>query len=244
MRILETEAMMSVEEVMAYDALVEKYLHILHAGFIETVINLSPEEGTFLDVGTGTGRISIGIAQQTKMVNIIALDLSPQMLQVAQRNAELAGVADKIEFRLVDAKLIPFEAGTFDSVFCHNMLHHIPVPLTLADEMKRVTKQGGAIVIRDLIRHSPIIAEIHVLLFGAGYNQLMKKEYRDSILAALSVEEWHDLFKSMRIDGGELTRQFVTHMTIQKPSVAKRPSRLPLSTGFTTSLLKRMYVSS
>ena len=56
--------MMSVDEVVAYDLLAKKYLKILHAGYIETVINLSPPAGLFLDVGTGTGWIAIGVASR------------------------------------------------------------------------------------------------------------------------------------------------------------------------------------
>ena len=54
---LEPEVMLSLEEVRAYDGLVRKYLKILHYGFLETIINFSPEEGIFLDIGTGTGHL-------------------------------------------------------------------------------------------------------------------------------------------------------------------------------------------
>lgn len=52
------------------------------------------------DIGTGTGCIAISIAAQIKDARIIATDVVPDALKLAQRNAERHGVADRIEFRL------------------------------------------------------------------------------------------------------------------------------------------------
>ena len=60
MRILKKEVMSSQEEAMAYDLVVSKYTDIVHAGFAETVINLSPSDGKFLEVGTGKGSLFRG----------------------------------------------------------------------------------------------------------------------------------------------------------------------------------------
>ena len=128
MRILEQEIMMTEEEVVAYDLLVKKYFEILHAGFIETVINLSPAAGKFLDVGTGSGRIAIGVGKFAPDIEVIGVDLSEAMLGVARRNAKSEGVSQKVDFRLGDAKRLPFDDNSFDAVFCHNMLHHLPHP--------------------------------------------------------------------------------------------------------------------
>ena len=69
-RIMEPESMETLEEVYAYDRLTLKYLTILHNGFIETVVNLSPATGKFLEVGTGTGRIAIGVAKYNPEIQI------------------------------------------------------------------------------------------------------------------------------------------------------------------------------
>src|SRR5689334_12459668 len=118
-RILENEVMMTEQEVIAYDQLVKKYLQILHTGFVETVINNSPSSGRFLDVGTGTGWIAIGVTKHTSNCQVTAIDLSEEMLNVAQRNAIQEGVGNKLSFQKGDAKGIPFADETFDAVFCH-----------------------------------------------------------------------------------------------------------------------------
>jgi ubiquinone/menaquinone biosynthesis C-methylase UbiE len=243
MRVLENEVMMSEEEVIAYDLLVEKYLKILHNGFVETVINQSPAEGKFLDVGTGTGWIAIGVAKNTSGIEVTGVDLSDAMISVAGRNSLKTGVDQKVRLVMGDAKGLAFEDGTFDAVFCHNMLHHLPEPEKLLNEMVRVAKPDGAVIVRDLVRHSRFVAEMHVNIFGLTYNQLMKKEYRDSILAALSKEEWRALFEKINLPGGRLTSQFVTHMSIERPAVAKRRDYVTVPTPLHLQLAKSFYVS-
>jgi ubiquinone/menaquinone biosynthesis C-methylase UbiE len=243
MRILEPEAMMSEEEILAYDLLVKKYLRILHAGFIETVINQSPPKGLFLDVGTGTGWIAIGVAKYNPDIEIIGVDLSETMLKVAKKNAHHEGVNKRIKFLKSDAKCLPFEDEIFDSVFCHNMLHHLPEPIKMVKEMARVVKKDGAIIIRDLKRVSRPLVEFHVNVLGLPYNKLMKKEYRNSILAALSEKEWKDLFHTINIPEAKLTKQFITHISIERPSKKKRRDFIEVPTPLYLKPFKNFYVS-
>ena len=243
MRILEPEAMLLEDEVIAYDVLVRKYLLILHAGFVESVLNLSTSNGSFLDVGTGTGWIAIGVAKYNPTAKVTGVDLSETMLKVARTNAEAEGVSKRIDFVKGDAKNLPFEKETFDSVFCHNMLHHIPKPIEMLAEMVRVSKKEGALLVRDLIRASKFLMEFDVNILGFSYPKIMKQRYKESILAALSPEEWNDLFKLANIPGSRLTKQFHTHMSIEKPSENRRKQHLKIPTPFFLKAFKNLYVS-
>lgn len=68
------------------------------------------------DVGTGSGVLAICAASVLKDCQVVAIDASPEALEVARRNAETHGVADRIEFRLGDllSEVAPNE--TFDFV--------------------------------------------------------------------------------------------------------------------------------
>ncbi len=243
-RIMEPEAMESIEEVVAYDKLTLKYLTILHNGFIETVINASPNHGSFLEVGCGTGRISIGVAKHTENISITGIDLSGNMLKVAKNNAKAEKVDKKIQFLRTNGNNIPFKNNSFDAVFCHNMLHHISNPLPVLNEMARVVTKDGAFIVRDLIRKSRLFAWLHVNFFGLTYNKLMKEEYKNSILAAFSKNEWGGISKKINIDNLFLTSQFITHQGIERQAANKRDSiiNIPL-TSFIKKILKNKYVS-
>lgn len=242
-RILENEVMLSEEEVIAYDKLVKQYFEILHTGFAITVLNTSPEKGAFLEVGTGTGWIAIAIAKLNPKCRITAIDLSDAMLKVAEKNAEDEGVSHRIKFLKADAKSLPFPDQTFDSTFSNNMMHHIPNPIEMVNEMCRVVKEDGAINIRDLIRVPKFIAKLKVHIFGMFYNKMMKKEFYDSILASLSRKEWYDLLKVSEIENAKLTMQFVTHISLERLSVHKRDNKINTPGFSLIDIFKKMYVS-
>ena len=217
-RVLEEESMDDVAEIAAYDRIAKAYLGILHLGCVETVFNHCPPEGRVLEVGTGTGWISIGLAQANPALQIVATDISAPMLAVARENALEAGVADRIDLRLSDGKRLPFADGSFDGVYCHNMLHHVERPALVLEEMLRVVGAEGAFVARDLVRLARVWIPLHVHGFGHRYNALMKREYRDSIRAALSHREWRQLASELGFGAESISRQFVTHQTIARPS--------------------------
>jgi release factor glutamine methyltransferase len=69
-----------------------------------------------VDIGTGSGNIAVAVAQQHKAAQVTAIDLSPEALAVARRNAERHGVADRVRFREGDL-FSPIPAGErFDFV--------------------------------------------------------------------------------------------------------------------------------
>ena len=242
-RILEPEAMVSVEEVEAYDRLSLKYLTILHNGFIETVINSSPSNGKFLEVGCGTGRIATGVASHTDDIDVKGVDISENMLEVARKIAEEEQVGHKVSFEIADAKKLPFDDKTFDSVFCHNMLHHIPDPLPVLKEMSRVVKDDGAFLVRDLVRKPFLKAGMHVWGFGLTYNRLMKKEYMDSILASFSAKEFKKFVADIDLEGLIMTNQFITHHGLERVSDRKRDAVVSIPASFVKNALKQFYLS-
>jgi release factor glutamine methyltransferase len=69
-----------------------------------------------LDVGTGSGCIGVSVAHQKKDSHVTAIDVSPDALEVAKRNAAKAGVADRVTFLQGDL-FAPLPAGaTFDLI--------------------------------------------------------------------------------------------------------------------------------
>ena len=71
----------------------------------------------------------------------------------------------------------------------------------------------------------------------------MKKEYRDSILASLSKFEWKELLSQIDLPRAKLTSQFITHLTIERPSKNKRKNPIKIPTPFYLKPFKNLYVS-
>lgn len=96
-----------------------------------------------LDLGCGTGYPSILAAQAVgNRGAVVGLDLSENMLAVARRKAEEAGVKN-ISFHAKDVTSLPYEAASFDAVISRFCLMFLPDIHGALSEIGRVLKNGG-----------------------------------------------------------------------------------------------------
>ena len=129
-RVLEPEAMETAEEVRQYDAMDHS---AVNARFVDDFL-AAPRTvpgGEILDVGTGTARIPIALAEADSRARVLALDLSETMLDQAANNIAAAGLSSRIRTHHGDAKALleSFGAGSFEGVISNTIVHHIPDPL-------------------------------------------------------------------------------------------------------------------
>jgi len=103
------------------------------------------ERRRILDVGTGTGFISLILAELGH--EVVGIDLSKGMLEVAREKAKKFGL--DVEFRIGDAENLPFEDESFDAVVCRHLLWTLPNPLKAVGEWRRVVRDGGKVVAID-----------------------------------------------------------------------------------------------
>jgi ubiquinone/menaquinone biosynthesis C-methylase UbiE len=96
-------------------------------------------KGTILDLGSGTGYLSIGIARRSPNLQVYGIDLSRQMVKIARCHAE--GV-DNARFVFGNAARLPFQDNSIDLVISTGALHHWKVPRLVFDECYRVLKPG------------------------------------------------------------------------------------------------------
>ncbi|HSJ17568.1 MAG TPA: class I SAM-dependent methyltransferase [Solirubrobacterales bacterium] len=99
--------------------------------------------GDGLEIGAGTGYFSLNLAQLGALERVTATDISPGMLATLRDSADRLGV----EVRTVetDAERLPFDDASFDVVFGHAVLHHIPDLERALSEFHRVLRPGGAL---------------------------------------------------------------------------------------------------
>lgn len=98
-----------------------------------------------LDVGTGTGFLALILTELGH--DVVGIDLSEGMLEVAREKAEKFGL--KIEFKIGDAENLPFGDGSFDAVVCRHVLWTLPNPQRAIEEWCRVVREGGKVVVID-----------------------------------------------------------------------------------------------
>ena len=97
-----------------------------------------------LDYCCGTGITAIYFAMVGAQVK--AFDASSAAIDIARKNAELSGVADRVSFEVADARHLPYATDVFDAVFCQSALHIVVDYLECSRELVRVLKDGGKAV--------------------------------------------------------------------------------------------------
>jgi len=103
------------------------------------------------DLGAGEGTLSQLLAQRAKKV--IAIDLSPKMVEYSQALADSNGLKN-LEFRIGDIESPPIDSHAVDLAILSQALHHAENPQRAIDEAHRILKPGGRIIILDLLQHN------------------------------------------------------------------------------------------
>ena len=98
-----------------------------------------------LEVGAGTGYFSLNLLRARAVGHATCLDISPGMLDVLRANAKRLGLSGLVETVATDAERLPFEDESFDLVFGHAVLHHLPDLDQAFREFKRVLRPGGVL---------------------------------------------------------------------------------------------------
>ncbi|BAB74715.1 class I SAM-dependent methyltransferase [Anabaena sp. FACHB-709] len=214
-RQLEPEVMDSWEEASEYDAM--DFTEVNNAFAEEAVACGLSEHGLVLDAGTGTARIPVLICQKRPQWQLVAIDMAENMLQIATQHVQQSGLQEHIRLELVDAKRLPYEDGIFDLVVSNSLVHHLPDPLPFFAEIKRVCKPQGGIFIRDLLRpEDEATMNALVASIGNEYDDYQKKLFRDSLHAALTLDEVNQLIITAGLTGVEIYQSSDRHWTAKR----------------------------
>jgi ubiquinone/menaquinone biosynthesis C-methylase UbiE len=99
--------------------------------------------GDALEIGAGTGYFSLNLLQAGLIERATATDISPGMLATLERNASDLGL--DVRAAAAEAETLPFADESFDLVFGHAVLHHIPDLRVAFSEFTRVLRPGGTL---------------------------------------------------------------------------------------------------
>jgi ubiquinone/menaquinone biosynthesis C-methylase UbiE len=114
-----------------------------------------PDGAKVLEVAPGPGYLSIEMARLRRL-DVAALDISHTFVQIGSDSARLAGV--DVDFRQGDVANMPFEAESFDLIFCQAAFKNFTLPRIALAEMYRVLRNGGTAVIQDMSHDATHVA--------------------------------------------------------------------------------------
>lgn len=136
-----------------------------------------------LDVASGPGLVASAFSKHSQ--NVECLDLTPAMLKQAEKRASEAKITN-MSFCEGDAMNLPYEDNCFDVVVTRYSFHHFLAPEKVLQEMIRVCKSGGCIVVADVAIEQRFMQQ---------FNHI--ERLRDSShVSALSLDKFERLFST------------------------------------------------
>src|SRR6267154_4108807 len=104
-------------------------------------------EDTVLDVACGPGLLACAFARVAQ--HATGVDMTPAMLEQARKTQQEQGLKN-VSWQAGDVYSLPFPSAQFSIVSSRFAFHHLQDPMAALDEMKRVCKPGGRIVVADM----------------------------------------------------------------------------------------------
>jgi len=116
-----------------------RHMDYMHKKIVQ---DLNISGNLILDAGTGTGRFATWLAK--KGFEVIGVDLSHKMLNVAKKKVKKLGL--DISLILADIHFLPFKSGVFDGVICVNVIDHLSAINEFLKNIADVLKLEGYLI--------------------------------------------------------------------------------------------------
>ena len=162
-----------------------------------------------LEVGSGSGGPAVHLAAM-RGCQVTGVDINEHGVCNGERLAAAQGLADRVQFRVVDAsRPLPFAATTFDAVISNDAMCHIANRLEVLRDWHRVVQPHGrilftdAMVVTGLVSHEELAVRSSIgfylfvppgenerLIAQAGFRMLGREDVTED--AAAIAQRWHD----------------------------------------------------
>lgn len=149
----------------------DKFNHILSLNIDKTwrrkAIKKMQPAHSVLDVAVGTGDLTIEVLKQQKAKHVVGIDLSDEMMRIAQQKLQKYHYEQLVELQNVNAQNMPFSSQEFDAVTCAYGIRNFANLQQGLLEMFRVLKPGGQLVILEFsYPTNPVIRFVYDIYFS------------------------------------------------------------------------------
>ncbi|MEE9323680.1 MAG: class I SAM-dependent methyltransferase, partial [Candidatus Aenigmarchaeota archaeon] len=175
--------------------------------------------GEALDLGTQFGLCAIDLAKQDYDFKITSLQDSVKSLDISKKLAEEDMVEGKIIWAMGKPESLPFEDNTFDLVISGFDMHHWENPVKAFNEIERVMKTKGVMVIGDLRRDAfNVMVPLLKTISYAVKKDKIYEEMKSSFSSSYTKNEVIELLRNSELKGYEVSKD-VQFIYIKKEKV-------------------------
>ncbi len=163
----------------------------------EALLGLLPTDWVVADLGCGSGDAAERLAPVVSRV--LAVDREPAMLEAARNR-----LSDHANVEFIEAQLdcLPFEGGSLDAAVMMLVLHHQENPQSNVQEVARVLKEGGYLVIVDMVSHDRLDLVEAMQHHHLGFEETTIRQWAD--LSGLEIRSTRRLHASLNGRGPAL----------------------------------------
>ena len=217
-------------ELLDLDAeVLHSYLSELTAWVRESTVGLPPRR--ILDLGCGTGTGTIALLERFELADVIAVDVSAQLLDRFKDKARVRGMADRIRTIQADLDAAWPAIDTVDLAWASSSLHHMADPDRVLTEVFAALRPGGLLVVAEIDSFPRFLPDD----LGLGRPGLEARGH-----AALAESRAVDL-PLLGSDWGPRLSQAGFAVEAERPFVIDLTPPLPASTGrYAQASLRRM----
>jgi SAM-dependent methyltransferase len=145
---------------------------------------------TVVDIGCGPADVVIRLAKAVPHAAITAIDGSAPMIALGRTAARAAGVDERLTLLHTRIPGPPPASQSFDAVLSKDLLHHLPDPRVLWNEVTRLGRPGAAVYVMDLVRPDSEETARAMVKEGAGSEHpILQHDFYQSLLAAFTMDE-------------------------------------------------------
>ncbi len=169
-----------------------------------------------VDLGCGPGAIAIELCHRFDSVQVLAIDSEVEMLEIAKREIDIAGLLDRITLQHADVCVMDeYDDEMTDTVISNSLLHHLDEPRLGLQSAIRLLRPGGRLFIRDLFRPSSLEETERLVALHVGEeNENAQQLFRQSLLAALTLEEIREIAGGLGIAAEHVQMTSDRHWTM------------------------------
>jgi len=205
-----------------YDSFINTVFKKTYGTILENLdsdLNLSQN---VLEIGTGTGIIPFSI--YSTVLSIIATDISPEMIRVANQKLLKSRITN-IDFQIQDSYDLTFPDKSFDVVIASNLFHLLYEPEKPLKEISRVMKDDGIFIAPTLCVGENSKSKIIATIIGSlsGFKVVNKWSFKE--FKCMLANNGFDIYKESRIEGRFLT----AYIAMKKRQSVVPDNKLPSS---------------
>jgi predicted O-methyltransferase YrrM len=182
----------------------KKYAKLMYGGLIRR-INSYGKSGRYLEIGAGPGFLTMMLAQANPDISITAVDISPEMVEVASEYAKENGLEDRIQYLVGDVADEAFmqRLGVFDIAYSSYSLHEWKEPEKSIRNLWQAVSETGLMYIYDFRK----MAWLRFLPFKSGE--------KDAIIATPSARKMQTILQGTGITNFSIKTAFpFLHQTV------------------------------